>query len=318
MGAAFIFLVFVLSRAIHPMIIDFSKVDGKVLYSKNAPAMVSQFGSMLFVNMLAFYEDGFKGVKECWQMKGIATFGIIGLWYAAGDFLEMLSMGAMSGGVYQVLLQSKLLITAVMMKQMKGTNQSELQWYVLLAVTLAVSAFVIVDAGGDSGGALPLLGVIFVLAKVAISCYAAVLSDAKLKGFAEMSTSAKLSQMSLARVVASIALQLLTERSPEPYFHDFSASTWLVVFSFLTKSLITLYLLKVLDSIQKNIGEALACIVIFFGNIMMGASAFDLCAFLLAMLVVILVRVYGMAGKAKVVEATKGPTPVVDLEKGKK
>ena len=47
--------------------------------------------------------------------------------YAFGDFLEMLSMGAMTGGVYQLLLQSKLLITAIMMKQLKGTTQSPLE-----------------------------------------------------------------------------------------------------------------------------------------------------------------------------------------------
>lgn len=317
-GAALIFIVFVLSRAIHPMVIDLSKVDGKVLYSKNAPAMLSQLGSMLFVNSVAYYENGMAGVKECWQVKGFATFGLIGFWYAFGDLLEMLSMGAMSGGVYQVLLQSKLLITALMMKQMKGTGQSELQWYVLLAVTLAVSAFVIVDAGGDDGGALPLMGVLFVLAKVAVSCYAAVLSDTQLKGMQEMSTSAKLSQMSLARVICSIILsagELI--RSPGSYFHDFDMYTCIVVVSFVTKSLLTLYLLKMLDSIQKNIGEALACIVIFLGNICLGVSVFDFCAFLLAILVVVLVRIYGMAGKVKAVDAPKGPTPVLDLEKQK-
>jgi len=279
--------------------------------------MLSQLGSMLFVNSVAFYENGLAGVKECWQVKGFATFGLIGFWYAFGDLLEMLSMGAMGGGVYQVLLQSKLLITALMMKQMKGQDQSELQWYVLLAVTLAVSAFVIVDAGGDDGGALPLLGVLFVLAKVAVSCYAAVLSDTKLKGMQEMSTSAKLSQMSLARVICSIILQLTTERSSESYFHNFDMYTCIVVVSFVTKSLLTLYLLKMLDSIQKNIGEALACIVIFLGNICLGVSVFDFCAFLLAILVVVLVRIYGMAGKVKAVDAPKGPTPVLDLEKQK-
>merc|ERR1712061_726045 len=132
-----------------------------------------------------------------------------------------------------------------------------------------------------------------------------------------MSMSAKLSQMSLALVIASVFLQVVMERSPEPWFHDFNMGTWLVTLSFLSKSLITLYLLKMLDSIQKNIGEALACIVIFLGNIALGSSVFDLCAFLLAVLVVVLVRIYGMAGKAKV-EAPKGPTPVLDLEKGKK
>ena len=68
-----------------------------------------------------------KGVKACWEIpKGASIFIVIGLWYAFGDFLEMLSMGAMTGGVYQLLLQSKLLITAVMMMYLKGTMQSGL------------------------------------------------------------------------------------------------------------------------------------------------------------------------------------------------
>merc|ERR1719230_2327409 len=103
-----------------------------MLYSKNSPAIMSQLGSMAFVNAVAFFENGMKGVKECWQFKGVGTFGVIGLWYAFGDLLEMMSMGAMSGGIYQILLQSKLLITALMMKQIKGTTQSELQWHVLV------------------------------------------------------------------------------------------------------------------------------------------------------------------------------------------
>ena len=37
-----IFIVFVLSRALHPMVIDYSKVDGKMLYSKNSPAIMSR------------------------------------------------------------------------------------------------------------------------------------------------------------------------------------------------------------------------------------------------------------------------------------
>jgi hypothetical protein len=40
-GTMGIFIVFVLSRALHPMVIDYSKVDGKMLYSKNSPAIMS-------------------------------------------------------------------------------------------------------------------------------------------------------------------------------------------------------------------------------------------------------------------------------------
>lgn len=314
-GAGLIFLVFILSRAIHPMIIDLSKENGKVLYSKNSPAIMSQLMSMLFVNVVAFFEEGMGGVKACWQFTGMTTFGVIGLWYAFGDFLEMLSMGAMSGGVYQILLQSKLIVTAVMMKQIKGTTQTGLQWHVLIAATLAVSAFVMSDSGDSGDAGLPVVGVLMVVGKVAVSCYAAVLSDAKLKGFANLSMSAKLSQMSLARVVASLVLSIVMEPQTfpsyttcDPFFNHWNLGTWLVTLSFVSKSLITLYLLKMLDSVQKNIGEALSCIVIFLGQVAMGAKAFDLCAFLLAVLVVLMVRIYGLVPKA----------PAVDIEKGKK
>jgi len=306
------------------MVIDYSKVDGKMAYSKNSPAIMSQILSLLYSNFVALQEEGIEGVKACWSMpKGGSIFLIIGLWYAFGDFLEMLSLGAMKGGVYQLLLQSKLLITAVMMVYLKGTMQSELQWTVLIAATLAISAFVIVDpgdseSGGDAG--LPVMGVIMVLLKVGVSCYAAVLSDSKLKGFSSMSMSAKLSQMSLARVAASVVIATFMEVKTMPsydlnaegFFSGWTFATWIVTISFTSKSLITLYLLKSLDSIQKNVGEALAVIVIFFGNIAAGSEIFDLCAFLLAVLVVTLVRIYGLAGKKEVKkEAPAGPTPVI-------
>mmetsp|Transcript_38659 Transcript_38659/g.78998 ORF Transcript_38659/g.78998 Transcript_38659/m.78998 type:complete len:346 (+) Transcript_38659:78-1115(+) len=327
-GTMGIFVIFVLSRALHPMVIDYSKVDGKMLYSKNSPAIMSQVFSMLFVNFLAWQEEGMKGVKACWEIpKGASIFIVIGLWYAFGDFLEMLSMGAMKGGVYQLLLQSKLLITAVMMMQLKGTKQSDLQWSVLVAATLAISAFVMVDSGssdGDSG--IPLVGVAMVLFKVGVSCYAAVLSDAKLKGFSSMSMSAKLSLMSLSRVIASVAIAAVMEPDVQPsykvsqaagFFDHWTMATWIVTLSFTSKSLITLYLLKSLDGIQKNVGEALAVIVIFLGQIAAGSSVFNLCAFLLALLVVILVRIYGLAGKVakpKAVEADKGKLGSSDVK----
>mmetsp|Transcript_45450 Transcript_45450/g.102947 ORF Transcript_45450/g.102947 Transcript_45450/m.102947 type:complete len:331 (-) Transcript_45450:283-1275(-) len=323
-GTFVIFIVFVLSRALHPMVIDYSKVDGKLAYSKNSPAIMSQLLSMLYSNLVALQEEGMEGVKACWSMpKGGSIFLIIGLWYAFGDFLEMLSLGAMKGGVYQLLLQSKLLITAVMMMYLKGTMQSELQWSVLVAATLAISAFVIVDSGGsESGGdaGIPIMGVIMVLLKVGVSCYAAVLSDSKLKGFSSMSMSAKLSQMSLARVIASVVIATFMEKETMPshdwknadgFFSGWTFSTWIVTISFTSKSLITLYLLKSLDSIQKNVGEALAVIVIFFGQILAGSSVFDLCAFLMAVLVVLLVRIYGLAGKKDKKEQPSGPTPVL-------
>ena len=50
--------------------------------------------------------------------------------------------------------------------------------------------------------------------------------------------------------------------------------------------------------------------------VIQGESIFNLCAFLLALLVVILVRIYGLAGKVKA-KAVEGPTPVLEAKGGK-
>ena len=56
-----------------------------MLYSKNSPAIMSQLLSMVFVNCLAFQEEGMKGVKECWKIpSGASIFIVIGLWQLEG------------------------------------------------------------------------------------------------------------------------------------------------------------------------------------------------------------------------------------------
>ena len=81
--------------------------------------------------------------------------------------------------------------------------------------------------------------------------------------------SAKLSQMSLSRVVASILVAAVikpktppsSDLNAAPFFGGWDTATILVTLSFTTKSLVIVYLLKVLDGIQKNVGEALAVLV---------------------------------------------------------
>ena len=88
-----------------------------------------------------------------------------------------------------------------------------------------------------------------VLIRVGVSCYAAVLSDAKLKGFSNMSMSAKLSLMSLSRVIASVGIAAVMEPSVQPsyewsaagFFDHWTLATWVVTLSFTSKSLILAY-----------------------------------------------------------------------------
>lgn len=93
-----------------------------------------------------------------------------------------------------------------------------------------------------------------VLFKVGVSCYAAVLSDAKLKGFSNMSMSAKLSLMSLSRVIASVGIAAVMEPSVQPsyewsaagFFDHWTLATWVVTLSFTSKSLILSFCQSVL------------------------------------------------------------------------
>merc|ERR1719221_1373140 len=85
------------------------------------------------------------------------------------------------------------------------------------------------------------------------------------------------------------ALNPAAVSSPEAFFHGWSMATILVVASFATKTVLTMTLLKVLDSVQKNIGEAVAVIVIYFSQVLLPvfSTQFDLNTFM-AMLVVVM------------------------------
>merc|ERR1711920_774045 len=108
----------------------------------------------------------------------------IGFVYALGDFLEMASMGSLGGAAYQVLLQSKLLITALMMWGIKGAKQSSLQWNILILVMLSMCVYMIGGSSdGGSDGGIPIMGVLNVLLKVTVSCFCAVLSDKYMKDY---------------------------------------------------------------------------------------------------------------------------------------
>jgi len=93
----------------------------------------------------------------------------------------------------------------------------------------------------------------------------------------------------------------------EGFFAHWDGVTCLVALSFTVKTISTMYLLQALDSLQKNIGEALAVIVIYVSQVTLPClgKSFELSVFLLAVLVVGLVKTYlispkvGGAPKAK-------------------
>merc|ERR1711920_870251 len=113
------------------------------------------------------------GWRSIWKPAPMIVFSCIGFVYALGDFLEMASMGSLGGAAYQILLQSKLIITALMMWAIKGTKQTTLQWNILFLVMLSMCVYMIggKSDSGDSSGGIPIMGVFNVLLKVTVSCF---------------------------------------------------------------------------------------------------------------------------------------------------
>ncbi|KAF4706406.1 hypothetical protein FOZ63_017291, partial [Perkinsus olseni] len=198
-----------------------------------------------------------------------------GALFAIGDILEMQSMSAMDGAVYQVLGQSKLIVTAVTLWAIKGQGQTALEWVVLALIVASMSAFVIED---HNSGNLPatavydsqpqqsfvhkLLGIGYVMSKVTISCVCAVLADKYMKKFSDVPFYIQMAQYKIAWFATCFALAYALDREGEMtqlgFFHGWTLSTWAVAVSFTIKGWCTMYLLRSLDSVLKNIGEALA------------------------------------------------------------
>lgn len=132
--------------------------------------------------------------EAIWDPKPMSVFSVIGFLYAFGDYLELKSLGSLSGPTYQVLSQSKLLITAGMLYGFKGQKQSPLQWILLVLLMLSLCCYSIMGDLLDShrklqrdstwkapegGGSA--FGMFMAVLKVVVSCLCAVLSDKYMK-----------------------------------------------------------------------------------------------------------------------------------------
>jgi len=273
---AFAFAVFIAVRSFHPIIIDISKTDGKLPYGKATPCVVNSAVDIAIGNSLAFLFGGLPGLKQCWDPVPLKVFSAIAVVYAFGDFLEMQSMAVMGGAAYQILLQSKLLVTALIMWAMRGQRQTMLQWNVLVTIALGMSAFVLVDDSSDQGGFQP-IGLVFVVAKVFFSCLCAVLAEKHLKAFKEMPIYAQVAQLKFAWLWTSLFLTLLFDRNvrEDGFWNGWDGRTVVVACSWVCKGWSTFLVLKSLDSVLKNIGEAVAILVIYVFDVFVADAVSD-------------------------------------------
>jgi len=309
-----LFAFFVLTRAFHPLIIDASKStdpeSGKRYFAYGDMTVVLCENMMTIVAMqvAALAHGGIEEWKMIWRPEPLKIFSLIGLGYAFGDYLEMCSMGALGGAAYQILLQSKLIITAFLTWYLKGIKQSPLQANILLLIVVAMSSYTIAGSSSGSGdGGIPLIGFLFVFGKVFISCLCAVLTDKYMRNFADEPIHVQIVQFKFIWFIATLTLCATDGKTfQNGFFHGWDGIVVLVWSSFTIKNWCTNYILAILDSLLKNIGEAVAVLVIYVMNVILPQfdTKFELPMFLSVMIVILSVTSYILA-KTAVEKAAK-------------
>merc|ERR1719499_1856132 len=154
--------------------------------------------------------------------------------------------------------------------------------------------------GGSSdsssgGGGIPIMGVVNVLLKVTVSCFCAVLSDKYMKDFKSEPIYMQLVQFKCAWCVTILVLSFLDGKTwQNGFFTGWNATTVGVLTSFTVKGWSTMYLLAILDSVLKNIGEAVSVLVIYFMQVFLPVfeDTFEVPKFLSVMVVILSVTAY--------------------------
>merc|ERR1711920_772919 len=132
------------------------------------------------------------------------------------------------------------------------------------------------------------MGTIFAFLKVVISCVGAVISDKYMKEFKSDPTHVCIARTFVARAVAIVGLSFTQDVWVKGFFHGWNAMTIGVTASFIVKSVSTLYIVALLDSILKNIAEAFSVLVIYFYDILAPwvGKEFNIATFLAVLVVV--------------------------------
>jgi hypothetical protein len=294
-----VFFAFVLVRAFHPVVIDASKTlneeTGKkeFLYQTSSAVIVMTVG-MCIMNLITCYVvGGQKQFASVFEAKPFVIFSINGVVYALGDYLEMSAIGGLPAAAYQILQQSRIILTALLMIPAKGLYQTRLQWTLLSILMFAMSTYMIIASGGKGGGSSSsmstmMVGMIFAFMKVIISCVGAVISDKYMKLYKNDPTHVCIARTFVARAIAIVLLSFTQDIWVKGFFSGWDYMTVGVTGSFIIKSVSTLYIVALLDSILKNIAESFAVLVIYAYDILAPwvDKSFDVATFLAVLVVV--------------------------------
>merc|ERR1719230_122704 len=142
-------------------------------------------------------------------------------------------------------------------------------------------------SSGGGGGNTP-MGVVMAFLKVVISCLGAVISDRFMKEYKNDPTHVCIARTFVARAIAIVLLSFTEDVWVKGFFSGWSIMAVAVTISFIVKSVSTLYIVALLDSILKNVAEAFSVLVIYAYDVMAPwvNKQFEVATFLAVLVVV--------------------------------
>eukprot|EP00928_Gymnodinium_smaydae_P059642 TRINITY_DN4303_c0_g1_i3.p1 TRINITY_DN4303_c0_g1~~TRINITY_DN4303_c0_g1_i3.p1 ORF type:complete len:403 (+),score=103.76 TRINITY_DN4303_c0_g1_i3:57-1211(+) len=328
-----LFVFFTLVRAVHPLIIEESKVEiatatGKktgFAYESISVPLMECLVTLIVAQGMCLMNGGVAEWREIWKPAPMSVFSAIGFVYAFGDYLELMSLGSLSGVMYQVLSQTKLIVTAFMIWAIKGQKQSTLQWILLTLLMMSLICYSLMkslleahqkalaggasdDQKGQEASAFA-FGMLMAVLKVTVSCLCAVMSDKYMKDYKSEPIYMQLVQFKVSWFVTLLVLATVSGGDKfwsEGLLHDWSPAVVASLASFTVKGWSTMYLLAILDSMLKNLGEACTVLVTYFLAVLHPGKpdVYDVEAFMTLLVVFVSVVAY-LAAKDIVTKAQK-------------
>jgi drug/metabolite transporter (DMT)-like permease len=225
------------------------------------------------------------------------VFGVIGCIFGLDDWLEMQALGRMQGAAYQILSQSKILVTALFMMPVKGVYQTRMQWCLLLVMVCGMVVYMSV-AASDQGASqeIPVYAYLFVVGKVFLSCCGSVYADKYAKQYSsDVTVPVQLVQMLFARMIVFGVLESCTsDLWSKGFFDGWDVLTVGVLISFCVKGVFSYVILAVLDAILKNMAECVSVLMIYFYDVLSPfvEEKFDFPTFAAVMVVVLVILAY--------------------------
>merc|ERR1712139_619881 len=149
------------------------------------------------------------------------------------------------------------------------------------------------SSGGDGG--VPIIGLMFVVLKVFISCLCAVLTDKYMRNFRDEPIHVQIVQFKFSWVLATLTMAYTDGKTfQNGFFNGWNGVVVGVWASFTLKNWCTNYILAILDSLLKNIGEAVAVLVIYLMQVILPVfdTQFETPIFLSVMIVILAVTSY--------------------------